>query len=129
MEISMNTERQKFDFICIGSGPAGLAAAQYASRANLHTLLLDQSMPGGQVINISDLENYPGVFPAVKGFTFIENMKQQALAFGAQIVQAIVTSVDKKDSVFVVTTLVASSDSATFFIPIYAAVSFSCLMA
>ncbi len=113
METSMNTERQKFDFICIGSGPAGLAAAQYASRANIHTLLLDQSMPGGQVINISDLENYPGVFPAVKGFTFIENMKQQALAFGAQIVQAIVTSVDKKDSVFVVTTNVGVFECTT----------------
>ena len=100
----MNTERQKFNFICIGSGPAGLAAAQYASRANIQTLLIDQSMPGGQVINISELENYPGVFPAVKGFSFIENMKQQALSFGATIIQAIVSSVDKKDGLFIVTT-------------------------
>lgn len=100
----MNTEKQKFNFICIGSGPAGLAAAQYASRANIQTLLIDQSMPGGQVINISELENYPGVFPAVKGFSFIENMKQQALSFGATIIQAIVSSVDKKDGLFIVTT-------------------------
>ena len=97
-------ERQEYDFIIIGAGPAGLSAAQYASRANLRTLLVDQSMPGGQVNQIFTLENYPGVFPAVNGFTFIEGMKKQALEFGAEIVQAIVDTVDKVGGQYVVKT-------------------------
>ena len=97
-------EENEFDFICLGAGPAGLSAAQYASRANIKTLVIDQSMPGGQVINISSLENYPGVFPAVNGFAFVEGMKKQAVEFGAKIIQAIVSSLDKKDGLFSVTT-------------------------
>ena len=97
-------EKKEFSFIIIGAGPAGLTAAQYASRANISTLLIDQSMPGGQVNNIFNLENYPGVFPAVNGYAFIENMKNQALSFGAQIVQTIVSSIDKVGKDFVVKT-------------------------
>lgn len=94
----------KFDFIIIGAGPAGLAAAQYASRANIKTLLIDQSTPGGQVLNIFSFENYPGLFPAISGTQYIENAKQQALAFGAQIIQTIVSSVDKVKNDFILET-------------------------
>ncbi len=97
-------EHTQYDFIIIGAGPAGLSASQYAARANLKTLLIDQSLPGGQVTNIFNLENYPGVFPAVNGNVFIENMRQQALSFGAEIVQTSVSSVEKKDGLFTVTT-------------------------
>lgn len=97
-------ENKVFDFIIIGAGPAGLAAAQYASRANIKTLLLDESVPGGQVLNIFNFENYPGLFPAINGATFVENAKQQALSFGTQIVQTSVSSVDKVKDNFVVET-------------------------
>ncbi len=84
-----------FDFIIVGAGPAGMAAAQYAARSGLKTLLLDAGFPGGQVSMIFNLENYPGFFPAANGFEFIAKMKDQAQAFGANILQAQVSSIDK----------------------------------
>ena len=84
-----------FDFIIVGAGPAGMAAAQYAARSGLKTLLLDAGFPGGQVSMIFNLENYPGFFPAANGFEFIAKMKDQAVAFGANILQAQVSSIDK----------------------------------
>lgn len=95
-------EQQTFDFLIVGAGAAGLSAAQYAARANLSVLLLDQALPGGQAATIFTLENYPGVFPALTGQQFIENMKAQAEAFGAHIIQAQVSSIDKVESGFVV---------------------------
>ncbi|MBP5452800.1 MAG: thioredoxin-disulfide reductase [Treponema sp.] len=99
-----NTEKTEFDLIIIGAGPAGLAAAQYSARANLQTLVLDQGLGGGQAANIFNLENYPGVFPPVQGFQWISTMKNQAESFGAIIKQALVSSVDKVDSRFIVKT-------------------------
>ena len=49
--------------IIIGAGPAGLTAAQYGARANLSVLVLEQLAPGGQVLLIDVLENYPGIAP------------------------------------------------------------------
>lgn len=97
-------ETKAYDFIIIGAGPAGLAAAQYASRANIQTLLIDESIPGGQVLNIFNFENYPGLFPAIPGTQFVENAKQQALAFGATIIQTSVSSVDKIKDTFTLET-------------------------
>ena len=99
-----NTEKTEFDLIVIGAGPAGLAAAQYSARANLQTLVLDQGLGGGQAANIFNLENYPGVFPPVQGFQWIETMKKQAESFGAVIRQALVSSVDKVEERFIVKT-------------------------
>ncbi len=92
----------EYDFIIVGTGAAGLSAAQYASRANMRTLVLDQGLPGGQISNIYTLENYPGVFPAVNGMDFIDNMTKQAKAFGAVIEQRNVSFIEKKDDVFYV---------------------------
>lgn len=97
-------ETKKYDFVIIGAGPAGLAAAQYASRSNLKTLLIDESVPGGQVLTIFNFENYPGLYPAVPGTQFVEQAKQQALSFGAQIIQTKVASVDKVQHNFVIET-------------------------
>ncbi|MCF0241612.1 MAG: thioredoxin-disulfide reductase [Treponema sp.] len=95
---------QTFDYIVIGSGPAALASAQYASRAGLQTLVLEGDAPGGQVTQIADLENYPGVFPMVNGTDFILNMKEQAKSFGAVFVSARAVSVDKPGTMFCVKT-------------------------
>ncbi len=90
-----------YDFTIIGAGPAGLAAAQYAARSNLKTLVIDMSMPGGQVINIFKFENYPGLWPAVSGTDYVKNAREQAESFGARIIQAIITSVDKVKDDFI----------------------------
>lgn len=98
------SETNEYELIIIGAGPAGLAAAQYSARANLRTLILDQGLGGGQVANIFNLENYPGVFPPVQGHQWISTMKNQAESFGAIIKQAIVSSIDKIDGHFAVKT-------------------------
>ena len=97
-------EELKFDYIIIGAGVAGLASAQYAARAGLNTIVLEGTSMGGQATQIADLENYPGVFPAVNGYDFIDTMRKQAETFGAQIKQVTVISIDKKGDDFVVTT-------------------------
>ena len=83
------------DYIIVGAGSAGLASAQYAARAGLHTIVFDSAGAGGQVLQIVELENYPGVFPAVAGIDLIDTMKKQAEFFGARIVQAKIVSIDK----------------------------------
>ena len=90
-----------YDLIIIGSGPAGLSAAQYGARANLKTLVIENSSIGGQVLNINDFENYPGVFPAVSGVNFINTMVEQAKAFGAEFLTANITSIDKVKNQFI----------------------------
>lgn len=97
-------EIKAFDYIIIGAGPAGLAGAQYAARGGLKTLVLEGMGPGGQVMQINELENYPGVFPAINGSEFIETMKQQAESFGAEIAYVQVLSIDKTGDIFVIKT-------------------------
>lgn len=97
-------EIQEFDFIIIGAGPAGLACAQYGARSGLKTVVIEAVAPGGQVIQIADLENYPGVFPVVNGSDFMNGMADQAKTFGAEIVSQEVVSIDKKGSLFVIKT-------------------------
>lgn len=90
-----NLESEKFDYVVIGAGCAGLASAQYAARGGLSVLVLDVAGAGGQVLQISELENYPGVFPALDGATYMMTMQKQAEAFGAKVIQAQVLSIDK----------------------------------
>lgn len=54
------TEEKIYDVIIIGAGPAGMTAAVYTSRANLSTLMIERGMPGGQMANTEEVENYPG---------------------------------------------------------------------
>ena len=99
-----NLETVNFDYVIIGAGPAGLASAQYAARSGLNTVVLDPAGAGGQALQIAELENYPGVYPVVKGADFMDNMRNQAEAFGAKIELVTVTSIDKTGSDFIVTT-------------------------
>lgn len=91
-----------YDYIIIGAGPAGLASAQYAARSGVKTVVLDLAGAGGQVMQITELENYPGVFPTVNGVDFMENMKKQAEAFGAKVEIVQVTSIDKLGQNYIV---------------------------
>lgn len=106
-----NLEIEKFDYVIIGAGCAGLASAQYAARGGLSVLVLDLAGAGGQVLQIADLENYPGVFPAVDGATYMMTMQKQAESFGAKIVQAQVLSIDKTGGSFLVKTKKASYEA------------------
>ncbi|MBI5547089.1 MAG: thioredoxin-disulfide reductase [Deltaproteobacteria bacterium] len=86
---------EPFDLIVVGAGPAGLATAIYAARARLKTLVLDSSVPGGQVKTTHKVSNYPGFADDVKGSELAAAFAQQAQRFGAQIRRAVeITEVD-----------------------------------
>ncbi len=73
-----------YDAIVIGAGPAGLSAAIYLARANLRTLVIDESAPaGGQVKTTHIVANYPGFIEPISGLTLATNMKKQAESYGA----------------------------------------------
>lgn len=78
-------KRVDCDVIVLGAGAAGLAAAIYASRAKLHTVVIDESVPGGQTASTYHVANYPGTPGVVRGKEIIQNMREQASSFGAAI--------------------------------------------
>ncbi|WP_040224704.1 thioredoxin-disulfide reductase [Bhargavaea cecembensis] len=76
-------EEKIYDVIIIGAGPAGLTAAVYASRADMDTLMLERGIPGGQMANTEDIENYPG-FDSILGPDLSNKMFEHAKKFGAE---------------------------------------------
>ncbi|WP_342752953.1 thioredoxin-disulfide reductase [Shouchella clausii] len=76
-------EETIYDVIIAGAGPAGMTAAVYTSRANLNTLMLERGMPGGQMANTEDVENYPG-FESILGPELSNKMFEHAKKFGAE---------------------------------------------
>ncbi|MEX2541542.1 MAG: thioredoxin-disulfide reductase [Trueperaceae bacterium] len=81
------------DVIIIGGGPAGLTAGIYAGRAQLDTIILEKGLPGGQIAQTEEVENYPGFDEAVSGPELSQRMVRQAEKFGARIVMEEVTGV------------------------------------
>ncbi|MFC7393880.1 thioredoxin-disulfide reductase [Scopulibacillus cellulosilyticus] len=78
----MTTEKI-YDVIIAGAGPAGMTAAVYASRANMDTLMIERGIPGGQMANTEDVENYPG-FESILGPDLSNKMFEHAKKFGAE---------------------------------------------
>ncbi|MGM0860875.1 MAG: thioredoxin-disulfide reductase [Bacillota bacterium] len=77
------SEEKIYDVIIIGAGPAGMTAAVYTSRANLSTLMIERGIPGGQMANTEDVENYPG-FESILGPELSNKMFDHAKKFGAE---------------------------------------------
>jgi thioredoxin reductase (NADPH) len=108
----------------IGSGPAGYTAAIYAGRANLEPILFEGggatieplTLPGGQLMITTEVENYPGFPHGVQGPELMELFKAQAARFGTKVITADVTAVDLSKRPFHVTSTEGELDADTVII-------------
>lgn len=111
--------------LIIGGGPAGYTAAIYAARANLSPILYEGVLPGGQLTQTTEVENFPGYPNGISGFEMMEEIKKQALRFDADIRSGVVTKVDFShrpfaveingdETVFAETVLIATGASAKY---------------
>src|SRR5271169_5756710 len=100
-------KKDHYKVIILGSGPAGLTAALYASRANLEPLVVDgggasdpSDVPGGQLMLTTDVDNYPGFPEGVMGPELMERMRKQATRFGTEFISGALHDVDLKKRPF-----------------------------
>jgi len=93
-----------YDVIIIGAGPAGYTAGIYSARARHNTLILSGILPGGQLVNTTDVENYPGFENGIMGPDLMIIMRKQTEKMGAKIIDDEVVSVDFKQKPFKVST-------------------------
>lgn len=99
-----NTASEVRDVIIVGSGPAGYTAAVYTARANLKPLMLAGSVTaGGELMNTTDVENYPGFPDGIMGPDLMENFEKQAARFGTEIQFEDVTDLDLDGDIKTVT--------------------------
>jgi thioredoxin reductase (NADPH) len=81
-------QREFYDVIVVGSGPAGLTAAVYTSREGLDTLVIEKGAIGGQVGGTQQMDNFPGFDEGIQGAEFADRLARQAKRFGTEILQA-----------------------------------------
>ena len=86
--------------LILGSGPAGYTAAIYAARAMLKPILIHGIQPGGQLTITTDVENYPGYAKTIQGPWLMEQMKEQAKAVGAELIEDHINKADLSKSPF-----------------------------
>ena len=88
-----------YDVIIIGSGPAGLAAGLYASRARLNTLIIEKEKAGGQIVSTDEVANYPGSVENATGPSLVKRMEDQVKEFGAETVLDTITEVNFEEKI------------------------------
>lgn len=85
---------EKIKLLIIGSGPAGYTAGIYAARANLKPVLYTGLITGGQLMDTTEVENFPGYPNGIVGPQLMDDLKKQAERFGTDIRFGIITSID-----------------------------------
>ncbi len=100
--MKMSTEKI-YDVVIVGAGPAGMTAAVYASRANLSTLMLERGMPGGQMANTEEVENFPG-FDYITGPELSNKMFEHSQKFGAEYKYADIKNVEVDGDIKIIKT-------------------------
>ena len=95
-------KEETYDVVIIGGGPAGLTAGIYAGRGGLKTVIVEKGLPGGQIAQTEEVENYPGFPEGISGPELAGRMVQQAEKFGARIVMDEVQGLEKTEEGFLV---------------------------
>jgi thioredoxin reductase (NADPH) len=93
----------RHEVVIIGGGPAGLTAGLYTSRAGLKTLLIERALFGGQIVNASQVDNYPGFPEGISGFDLASLMHQQATKYGLETITAEFTAIKPGHTYSVIT--------------------------
>ena len=96
--------KTSYDVIIIGAGPAGYTAGIYCSRARHDTLIISGLLPGGQLMNTTDVENYPGFDEGIMGPDLMLTMRKQAERMNTAIIDDVVVNVDFRAKPFKVLT-------------------------
>ncbi len=97
-------KKTKFDVVIIGAGPSGYTAGIYCSRAGYDTLILSGVLPGGQLVNTTEVENYPGFENGIMGPDLMIDMRKQSQRMGTTIIDDEVVDVDFRRKPFKVLT-------------------------
>jgi len=95
-------KEQTYDVVIIGGGPAGLTAGIYAGRSGLKTVIVEKGLPGGQIAQTDEVENYPGFPEGISGAELANRMAEQAKKFGAEVVMDEVTGLELQEDGFLV---------------------------
>jgi len=112
-----------FDVVIVGSGPAGLTAALYAARADLNPIVFEGPEPGGQLMQTTDVENYPGYPEGIMGPQMMQDFREQAERFGADCHYKMVTNIefdgrpykmtlDEEDTIYAESIIISTGASA-----------------
>ena len=91
------------DLLIIGAGPAGCSAAIYAVRAGVKTVISGGAVPGGQLLQTSDIENYAGFVDPIGGFEIMDNMHKQCKRLGVEFTSDEIVKLEGEKSPFVLT--------------------------
>jgi len=90
--------------IIVGTGCSGLTAAIYTARANLNPIVVEGNVPGGQLTQTSEVENFPGFPEGIDGFMLMDNLRKQATRFGTRFESGFIESVDFSQSPYTLKT-------------------------